>query len=406
VSEQQRKTRMANREALWKLASDSQQEWLSFAQRLIQTPSLPGEEGNVALIVQEEMHRLGYDRVWVDSVGNVIGVMAGMGGSSVLFNGHMDVVDPGPLDGWRYPPFSGHIEGDWLWGRGASDMKGALALQVYSLGLLRRAGYTLPGDCYATAVVFEETGGLGTQALVKELQADMAVVGEATDNQLARGHRGRLEIVVRVKGRSVHASVPQRGANPHYTVAQFLTRLNQLDMAEDADFGASTVAPTLYRTDQTSANVIPSEVTLYLDWRNVPGETPGEALAKLHPLLEASLQDGCQGNVALNISRFRTYTGYEQEMAREFPGFVLPADHPLVLKAQATLQSCLGRDVSVITWRFATDGAFLVRAGTPTIGFAPASDLYPHTNEERISIQAMVEGLVGYMGLALELGKT
>jgi len=405
VNEKQPENRMAERETLWRLASDSKQEWLSFAQRLIQTPSLPGDEGEVAAIIQEEMHRLGFGQVWADAVGNVIGMMSGDGGASVLFNGHMDVVDPGPVDGWQYHPYSGHIDGDWLWGRGASDMKAALALQVYSLGLLRRAGYSFPGDRYVTAVVFEETGGLGTRALVKELKADMAIVGEATSNQLARGHRGRLELIVRVKGRSAHASVPQRGANPHYSIAQFLSRLSELDMAQDADFGSSTVAPTLYRTDQTSANVIPGEVTLYLDWRNVPSETPEDALAKLRPLLASSLQDGCHGSVELNVSRFRTYTGYEQEMTREFPGFVLPADHPLVLKAQAVLQSYLGRDVSVITWRFATDGAYLVQSGTPTIGFSPASDLYPHTNEERIAIQDMVEGLVGYMGLALELGR-
>lgn len=406
MSKQQRNDTRTARETLWRLASDSKGEWLSFAQRLIQTPSLPGEEGGVAAIIQEEMRRLNYDRVWVDAVGNVIGLMSGDRGPSVLFNGHMDIVDPGPIGEWEHHPFSGDIDGDWLWGRGASDMKAALALQVYSLGLLRRSGYSFPGDRYLTAVVFEESGGLGTRTLVKELRADMAIVGEATSNQLARGHRGRLELIVRVKGRSAHASVPQRGANPHYSVAQFLTHLSELEMAQDADFGSSTVAPTLYRTDQTSANVIPSEVTLYLDWRNIPSETAEDAVGKLRPLLANSLQDGCHGSVELNVSRFRTYTGYEQEMAREFPGFVLPADHPLVLKAQAILQSYLGRDVSVITWRFATDGAYLVQAGTPTVGFAPASDLYPHTNEERIAIRDMVEGLVGYMGLALELGRT
>ncbi len=406
MSGQQNEPRAAGREDLWKLAYDSKKKWLAFSQHLIQTPSLPGYEGDVAAIIQDEMRQLGYDRVWVDTVGNVIGMMSGTGGPSLLFNGHMDIVDPGPVDKWIHHPYSADIDDTWLWGRGASDMKAALALQVYSLGLLRQAGYVFPGDCYVTAVVFEETGGLGTRALVKELKADMAVVGEATSNQIARGHRGRLEIIVRVKGRSAHASVPQRGVNPHYSIAHFLTRLNQLDMVQDADFGGSTVAPTLYYTDQTSANVIPSEATLYLDWRNVPEETPDSVLDKLRRLLADSLQDGCQGSVELNMSHFRTYTGYEQELAREFPGFILPGDHPLVLKAQNVLQSCLGHEVAVIKWRFATDGAYLVKAGTPTIGFAPASDLYPHTNEERIEIKAMIEGLVGYMALALELGRT
>ena len=396
---------LSTKETLWELATRSQEEWLSFSRRLIQTPSLPGQEAEVAEIIQEEMRRLDYDRVWTDKVGNVNGMMQGEGGPSLLFNGHMDIVDPGPAHEWPHPPYSAHVDDTWLWGRGASDMKPALALQIYSLALLRREGYGLPGDCFVTAVVFEETGGLGTRALVRELTADMAVVGEATSNQIARGHRGRLELIVRIKGRPVHASVPDRGANPHYSMARFLIKLRHLDMTPSEDFGASTVAPTLYHTDQTSANVVPGEAVLYLDWRNVPEESQEDVLDKLRPVLEASLEDGCQGTVELNVSLFRTYTGYEQNLPREFPGFILPVDHPLVLKAQEILESNLGHEVPVIKWKFATDGAHLVEAGIPTIGFAPASDLFPHTTEDRIEIQAMVEGLVGYMALALELGR-
>lgn len=390
---------------LEELARSCRPEWLAFCRRLIQTPSLPGQEGDVARLIREEMEKLGYDRVWVDRVGNVIGHMRGEAGRSLIFNGHMDHVDPGPEDRWSHPPYAAHVDGSWLWGRGASDMKAALALQVYSLGLLRRMGYTLPGDCYVTAVVLEEKGGLGTRNLVRELKADMAVVGEATSNQIARGHRGRFEIIVRVTGRSVHASVPDRGANPHYSIARFLTELQQLPMAMDDDFGPSTVVPTLYHTDQTSGNVTPGEVELYLDWRNIPGETVEDALTKLRSILATSLQDGCRGEVELNVTRLATYTGHEQDLPREFPSFVLPLDHALVVNARRVLQSALGHEVPVGTWKFATDGAHLVNAGIPTIGFSPASEQYPHTTEDRIEIEAMVEGLAGYMALALELGR-
>ena len=392
-------------EDLWKLATRYREDWLGFAQRLIQTPSLPGEEAAVARIIQAEMNQLGYDRIWTDKVGNVIGVLHGEDGKSLLLNGHMDIVDPGNPDEWPHPPYSGHLDSEWLWGRGASDMKAALALQIYAPALLRRAGLALPGDCYVTAVVFEETGGLGTRILAGELQADMAVVGEATSNQIARGHRGRLEILVRIKGRSVHASVPERGANPHYSMARFLSKLKTMEMTPSADFGSSSVAPTLYHTDQCSANVVPGEAILYLDWRNVPEETPEEVIGSLQKMLDDSLEDGCEGHVALNVSHFRAYTGYEEDLPREFPGFVLAADHPLIAKAQNTLETRFGHEVAVIKWRFATDGAYLVNAGIPTIGFAPASDLYPHTTGDRIALEAMVKGLVGYMALALELGR-
>ena len=310
-------------EDLWELATRYRDDWLGFAQRLIQTPSLPGEESVVARIIEAEMATLGYDHIRTDKVGNVIGLIRGQGGKSLLFNGHMDVVDPGHLEGWPYPPYSGHLDEEWLWGRGASDMKAALALQIYAPALLRKAGYALPGDCYVTAVVFEETGGLGTRTLAGELKADIAVVGEATSNQIARGHRGRLEILVRIKGRSVHASVPERGANPHYSMARFLSGLRAMEMTPSADFGSSSVAPTLYRTDQCSANVVPGEAVLYLDWRNVPEETPEEVIGNLQKILDDSLEDGCEGHVALNVTNSAPTQATKRSCRGNFPGLSL-----------------------------------------------------------------------------------
>ena len=232
----------------------------------------------------------------------------------------------------------------------------------------------------------------------------MAVVGEATRNQIARGHRSRMEPVARFVGRSVHASVPETGVNPHYSAARFLSSLPQLSMARDSEFGASTVAPTLYWTDQQSANVIPGEVTVCLDWRGVPSESPQMVLDKLRALLDESLAPGCHGSVDMNTIHVSTYTGYEEDCLRVAPGFILPPDHPLVRKAQSVLGSALRRPVDVMHWDFCTDGAYLDLAGIPTIGFAPASAEFPHTVEDRIEIQSMVDGLVGYMALALGLG--
>ena len=154
------------------------------------------------------------------------------------------------------------------------------------------------------------------------------------------------EIIVKIKGRSVHASVPERGANPHYSMANFLTKLKQLAMTPSEEFGSSTVAPTLYHCDQTSANVVPGEAEVFLDWRNVPEEDPEDVLNTLRSILQDSLEDGCQGTVELNVSNFVTYTGYEQKLAREFPGFVIPVDHPLVVKAKQILES-FGLNVTV-----------------------------------------------------------
>jgi succinyl-diaminopimelate desuccinylase len=383
-------------------------EMIAFCQRLVQTPSLPGEEGSVAALIRTEMERLGYDEVWADDWGNVVGLLRGRGvGRSVMFNGHMDHVDPGNPKDWPCPPYSGEIHDGRLWGRGAADMKGPLAAMIHAGGALAREGIRPPGDLYVAAVVQEEVGGLGTQKLVQTVHPDCAVVGEATSNHLARGHRGRVEIIVQVRGRPVHASVPHQGVNPHAVLARFIRRLEALSLAHDETFGHSTVVPTLYFTDQRSGNVLPGQARLHLDWRNIPGETADDVLAQLQPALDASLAEveGSQGELLLHTRDLCTYTGRTESFPDVFPSFGLGADDPLVRRGRSVLTRALSRPVGVIIWRFATDGGHLVAAGVPTIGFGPAEEQTVHTVREHVPLEMLVEGMLGYTALALELGE-
>jgi succinyl-diaminopimelate desuccinylase len=387
------------------LAQAHQSDLVGFARRLVQTPSLPGHEVEVASLIKAEMGRLGFDEVTTDHMGNVIGRVRGGEGPVLMLNGHMDHVDPGDPATWAYPPHSGDVVEGELWGRGSVDMKGPLAAMIYAVGLIKQHNISPPGDLVVACVVMEEVGGLGTQALVGHLKPHVAVVGESSGGGLMRGHRGRLELVVRVAGRSVHASVPEQGMNPHYALACLLTRLETLPMTQDPIFGASSVAPTLYLTDQTSPNVTPGEACLTLDWRNVPGETSEQIVERLNSLLVECLPPGADGHVRVACHRFTTYTGYVDNFPSVFPSFVLAPDHPLLHAAQHVLTEALGYQVPISTWRFATDGGHLMAAGVPTVGFGPGDPALVHTNQERLSVDALVEGLVGYMALATELGK-
>lgn len=394
------------REELLPLAEACRNQMVAFCQKLVQTPSLPGQEGAVAELVRQEMEKLGYDQVWVDEAGNVIGHVRGSSeGCAVMLHSHLDHVDPGPESEWPFPPYSGQISQGYIYGRGTADMKGALAAQVYSMGALVRAGYELPGDVYVVGVVMEEMGSLGTLKLIERIRPDVAVVGEATSNQLARGHRGRVELVVRVKGHSVHASMPHQGVNPHYVMAGFMTRLQGLPMATDETFGSSTVAPTLYLSDQTSSNVTPGELRLHLDWRNVPGESVADIVARLQSLLAESLLEGSQGAVEVREYELCAYTSLRARIAAVIPPFALPLDHPLLTRAKQALEQALGHRVRVGEWRFATDGGHLMSAGIPVIGFGPCEESVVHTVHERVSVDMLVEGMVGYMALALGLGR-
>jgi putative selenium metabolism hydrolase len=387
---------------------------IAFCQRIVQIPSMPGEEGDVARAIQAEMQRLNYDEVWMDDWGNVVGLLRGRAaGPTLMFNGHMDHVDAGNPGDWPYPPFGGELHEGRLWGRGAADMKGPLAAMIHAVGMLAREAPTRsdplrpPGDVYVAAVVQEETGGVGSTGLVESVRTDYGVVGEPSSNRLARGQRGRTELVVRASGRSVHASVPQQGVNPHAVLARFLQRLERLEMRHNDVFGAASVTPTLYRTDQASSNVVPSEAWVHLDWRTVPGETTQETIARIQPLLDACVAEvpGSGGEIAVERRQMQTHTGREVDVDLTLEPFLLERDDPLLARARQVLVRALDRPVEVIPWRFGTDSSRLMAGGIKTIGFGCSEAAPIHTVRESVPLDMLAEGMLAYAALALALGQ-
>jgi len=392
------------------LAREREGELVDFARRLMRVPSPSGEEGEAAALVQEEMRRLGYDDARTDEVGNVIGLIRGAGGGhSVMLNTHLDHVSPGDPTLWTDPPFSATMRDGAIYGRGAVDIKGPMACQVHAGGLLLAAGLRPAGDLYVVGAVLEERGGLGSQRLAGSLKTDRAVIGEPSSNTLRRGHRGRVGLVVDIHGRAAHASVPARGINPHYGAAAFLTRLERLEMPSQEPFGPSSVAPTLYTTDNTSPNVIPSAAHVFLDWRNIPAQSPDDILAVLRPLLNesirAALPEGASGEVRVDTENLTSYTGVAEDFPSIFPSFVLEEEDSVLLTARRALEELLGRPFPPNIWSFATDGGHLMAVGIPTVGFGPGDETQAHVADEHIEIAQMVEALAANAALALALSR-
>lgn len=386
------------------LADEALGETKDFCQRLVRVPSPSGDERRIALLVEKEMKRLMYDDVWIDQAGNVIGLVKGEGRASLLFNSHLDHVVVGTEDAWSIPPYEGRILGGHIWGRGSVDMKGALASQVYAVGIMKQRGIKIPGDVYVSCVVMEEVGGLGTRHLMEHVSADYAVVGESTKCNIAVGHRGRLEIVVDIKGVSSHAGMPERGANPHYPMAKLVLGLRDLEMGTSPKFGRSTVSPTVFYVDQELTNVTPGRATLFLDWRNIPSETVDEILKKLGILVQDSIEFNTQGEVRLHEKLLHSYTGYSRNIVSNFPGFEIDADDHYVQAAYDILSSTFDNDLALISWEFTTDAAHLSNAGIKTIGFGPGDPAHYHIVDERLAISELQRALQGNIALALNLG--
>lgn len=379
---------------------------VELAQRLIQTQSPPGEEAAISELVLAEMQCRGFDDAWRDDAGNVIGLIkgSGSGGSRVQFNTHMDHVSAGDLTRWERPPFDAIIENGVLYGRGASDIKGAMACQIGLVSVLKSASMRPAADVYVVAVVLEEVGGFGSRHLTRTLETDIAVIGEASNNELRRGHRGRIFAQVSFSGLSTHASAPERGRNPHYVAARFLLAIEQQKMLPHDTFGGSSVSPTWYETDQSSGNVTPGTVSVFLDWRNVPGESETDVVAKIEPLMREAANgvEGVTGTIALHGRAVTTYTGLSDTMPSTLP-FETATDNPALVAAQRTLSLAFGRDVPVGTWTFATDGGHLHQHGITTLGFGPSEERFAHTIHDQVSIAQLSEALLGNAQLALNL---
>lgn len=370
------------------------EDCIAFAQRLIQTPSMSGEEAQIAAVVCEQMEQLGFDEVWVDPAGNANGRIYGRDRSlpALVLNTHLDHVDPGDLSLWPVPPYAGEVVDGYLVGRGAVDIKGPLATQVFSMGGLLRQGERPRRDVVFTGVVQEETGGAGASYWVEHLDYPVALVvlGEPSSNQLSLGHRGIYALWVTFPGRSVHASVPQRGENPNYHLATFLTRMQQTkeELGTHELLGKTTVAPTIVEVDTKSRNVTPAWTRVLLDFRTAT-ESPNSIKAFIRRTagdLPYEVSGGWEGMVI-------------EDSDEVIFGFYTPPESEVVQRAQAALSQGMGRPAVLSSYNFATDGRHFVPYNIPVVGYAPGDEFQAHTAGERIAIAEIEESLRGHMQL-------
>ncbi len=300
------------------------EKMIEFAQALIQRPSLSGEEGDVARRVVDEMHSLGFDQVQTDENGSVIGIIEGHApGKTLLLDAHIDTVGLAEGVPWQHDPFAAAIVDHALVGRGAADMKGALAAMVYAAASIDRS--TLYGRVAVSATTLEEVlEGVTLGTVMASVQPDFVVIGEATDLNLNRGGRGRAEVHLTTIGRPAHSSSPQLGRNAVLDMLQVIAAIETLELPSDALLGPAILALTDIISDPYPGySVIPSRCQVTYDRRLLPGETQADVLDAIRSLpavqqvqLEATIAQG----------EHHAYTGKTLHSDKFFPAWVLPED--------------------------------------------------------------------------------
>lgn len=369
---------------------------LPLAQALIRAASPSGREAAATAALLRAFEELGFDEATLDRAGNAVGVFRRGEGPTVMLNGHLDTVPLGDAALWPHPPLSGAVEDGKLWGRGACDMKSALACMAVAAAEAADAG--IAGTLIVTGVVQEEVGGLGARFLGEHQRCDVVVLGEPSNLDLMLGHRGRLEVEVTLPGAIAHAAKASLGDNALYHAAAFLKGLETLELPTGGPLIGSSATPTRLRSfPQESANVVPGSALLTVDYRNIPGDERADVIARLQALAP-------DVEVEVPTVTLESETGgVSYRFPHQVEPYLAPGESRAVETAREVLAGLLkerGRSLAERTWWFATDAPHLASMGAVVVGFGPGDEELAHTTREHVPVEHLEVATEAYLRLA------
>ncbi|MDH3800192.1 MAG: YgeY family selenium metabolism-linked hydrolase, partial [Desulfobacterales bacterium] len=192
-----------------------------FLRDMIAIPSESRQEAKVIQRIKDEMETVGFDRVDIDPMGNILGYI-GNGHHLIAMDAHVDTVGVGDPDQWEYDPYKGYEDDEIIVGRGASDQEGGMAAMVYAGKIIKDLHLEDDYTLLITGTIQEEDcDGLCWQYIINEnkIRPEFVVSTEPTSCRIYRGQRGRMEIKVATSGISCHGSAPERGDNAIFKMA-------------------------------------------------------------------------------------------------------------------------------------------------------------------------------------------
>ena len=368
-----------------------QAEVLSLAKKLISHPSTSGKEEGTARELEQYMKNAGFDSVQIDSYGSVIGCIRGnRPGPKILFDGHIDTVPVIPAN-WTRDPYAGEVENGRLYGRGASDMKGAVAaFTAAAKNFLEDSRRDFAGEVYIAGVVHEELfEGIAARSVSSIVKPDVVIIGEASDCNIKIGQRGRAELMVETFGVPAHSANPGKGVNAVYAMCKVVEALKKLPVSKHPVLGRAIMELTDIKSEPyPGASVVPSYCKATYDRRLLVGETRESVLAPVQEAIDALMaQDtSVKAKVSYAAATLDCWTGNTIGGERFFPGWLYEEKEDFV---QAVLQElhASGYDPAVTQYSFCTNGShYAGEAGIKTFGLGPSRENLAHTNDEYIEL--------------------
>ena len=410
--------------AIKKAAEGYKADMVRFLRAMISFPSESCEEKEVVACIRAEMEKLGFDRVEVDGLGNVIGWM-GEGEKIIAIDSHIDTVGIGNRDNWTADPYEGYETDEIIYGRGGSDQEGGMASAVYSAKIMKDLGLIPKGYrlMIVGSVQEEDCDGMCWQYIVNKdgIRPEFVISTEPTDGGIYRGHRGRMEIRVDVKGTSCHGSAPERGDNAIFKMADILQDIRALnnngcsestaipglvkmldpkynpDHYEDARFlgrGTCTVSQIYFTSPSRCA--VADSCAVSVDRRMTAGETWESCLQEIRDL-PAVKKYGPDVRVSMYMYDRPSWTGEVYETEAYFPTWInresaahvkaLVDAHKALfgeerIGAPSAMSTRAGRPLTD-KWTFSTNGVSIQgRYGIPCVGFGPGAESQAHAPNE------------------------
>lgn len=369
-----------------------------FLRNMIAIPSESSNEKDVILRIKEEMEKVGFDKVEIDPMGNILGYI-GHGKHLIAMDAHVDTAGVGEAKLWKYDPFKGYEDEEIIVGRGSSDQEGGMASLVYAGKIIK--DLNLEGDytlLISGTVQEEDCDGLCWQYIIDKdkIKPEFVVITEPTSCNIYRGQRGRMEIKVTTHGISCHGSAPERGDNAIYKMGPILNELKALhENLLDNDFlgkGSLTVSEIFFSSPSRCA--VADRCTISIDRRLTDGETWEYALQQIKNLPLVKL---AKADVAVYDYTKPSYTGLVYPTKSYFPTWVIKEEHPACQTLVEGYKGLFGEKALVDKWTFSTNGVSIMgRYGIPCIGFGPGHEDQAHAPNEKTWKNELVKSAAMY----------
>jgi putative selenium metabolism hydrolase len=365
---------------------------------MIAIPSESRQEAKVIQRIKAEMETVGFDRVDIDPMGNVLGYI-GNGRHLIAMDAHVDTVGVGDPDQWEYDPYQGYEDDEIIVGRGASDQEGGMAAMVYAGKIIKDLHLEDDYTLLVTGTIQEEDcDGLCWQYIINEdnIRPEFVVSTEPTSCRVYRGQRGRMEIKVATTGVSCHGSAPERGDNAIFKMAPILNELKVLHtrLKEDDFLGKGSLTVSEIFFSSPSRCAVADGCAISIDRRLTAGETGAYALQQIRDLPAVK-------EVEAQVSMYNydqpSYTGLVYPTDSYFPAWTLEEDHPACQTLVAGYKSLFGEDPIVDKWTFSTNGVAITgMSGIPCIGFGPGHEDQAHAPNEKTWKNELVQSAAMY----------